>query len=103
MEGETITKEQFLLAASTLIARDSLIVAREQADKLLTHLYVRPEAWGITTNILQEEGKLEPGILLTTVKILRVKLFYYFSDLSRDEIPSLFAYLISKSILTQLA
>jgi hypothetical protein len=98
---EVITTEQFIEAAKSLVARDSTNRDRENANNLLAKLYVTKEAWNIAKAVL-EKDKLEPGVLLTTVKIMRVKLFYYFSDLTEDLYIPLFQFLASSIYLSQI-
>lgn len=97
---DPISTEVFLKAAKVIVARDVSNREREEANALLAKLYVTKEAWNIAKEVLEYQT-LEPGVLLTTVKIMRVKLFYYFSDLTEELYIPLFQFLASSLTLTR--
>ena len=97
LQGESLQskKDDFLRAACVLVAVDSSNCEKEAANSILANLYVKSEAWQIVIAILNEEVPRPPGVLFTAAKVLRVKLFYYFSELQTDYYQSLFTFLLS--------
>lgn len=90
-----LTKEQFVLVATTLVSGQSTNEQKQEADTLLTNFYKTPQAWEIVQEILSQSAAYTSSVQLSASKILRVKLFYYFSELKEEHYPALFEVVIN--------
>lgn len=88
------TVDQFLSVVNSLHSKETNEKVKKQADNLLTDFYKTQQAWDITREILADPNMLDTTILLTTAKLLRIKIFYYFSDLSPEHYFPLFNFIL---------
>lgn len=98
MEATDInTKADFIHVTTALLDPKTSAETKEQADKLLTHLYKTPQAWKISQEILADPKSCDSNCIFTIAKILRVKVMYYFNELDTDSWIPLFGFIL-KSI-----
>lgn len=79
--GQIASKEDFIEVVNSLLSSQSNNDDRENADMLLNKLYLTTQAWEIAKEIVSEPNAFEKSVLLTATKVLRVKVYYYLSEL----------------------
>jgi hypothetical protein len=82
--GQIASKEDFIEVVNSLLSGQSNNDDRENADMLLNNLYLTTQAWEITKEIISEPNAYEKSVLLTAAKVLRVKVYYYLSELPEN-------------------
>jgi hypothetical protein len=94
--GKIQTKDQFVQVASMLTRKEASNADRELASEILSNLYKSPDAWKICKDVLIDHAKLESSVLFTAAKLLRVKTYFYFSELPESNYVEFFSFVVSR-------
>jgi hypothetical protein len=96
------TTEQFLAAVNILTNGVAGPEQIELADQLISEMYKSVKAWNILKEVLSQPGNYEKNVILTTSKLLRVKMFYYFNELPEEYYVPMFGFILSTIKVTTL-
>lgn len=94
--GDIQTKDQFIQIATLLTTKDASTDDRELASEVLSRLYKSQAAWKVCQEVLEDHASIEPSVLFTAAKLLRVKTYFYFSELPEGHYVSFFTFVVSK-------
>lgn len=93
------TKDDLVRVLDLLLSSKSNNDDKENADMMLNDLYLTSQAWEICKEIMTSPQDYVDAVLLTTAKILKVKMYYYLNELPESYYVPMFNLILRNIIL----